>query len=417
MIARREYLSYLKTPGFWISLCIAPLVIGFTMLGGSRAVQSTAPPPRLAIVDLSRSGFADALAPALGGPSPLASIVPAPAAAQAAVSPEQAAKALRAALGGKDGRGRALDAGVIVSGTSSQLRLDVWSRDLGDPGLTGTIQAVAASRMRQARLSAQGVSPVLLRTLDQAAPDVRRYSPRTSGQVSFRDQAPGLAAFGSAFVLWMSVVTGAGILLNSVIEEKSGRILEVLMSSASIPEILGGKILGVAALSATVLGVWGALGLAVMLHGAPGQVQEVLSALSTHGLIVYFVLFFIGGYLMYASLFAAIGAFCETTREAQTLLGPLMIMLSIPILFLTTAVQRPDAPVITALSFVPPFTPFLMTARVAAGLPAWQAVAGLVEIAATAALVVWLCGQAFRAGALSGGGLDLKRLFRALRRG
>ena len=407
MIARREYFSYLKTPGFWISLCVAPLVIGFATLGGARAVQSTAPPPRLAVVDFSHSGFAQALRPALEGPEPLARVVPAPAGAEDARAPEQASQAMRTALTGSH---PALDAGVVVSGPPAQLRLDVWSRDIGDPGLTGTLQAVAAARMRQARLGAQGVSPELLRTLDQAAPEVRRFSPKSSGEVSFKDQAPGLAAFASAFVLWMSVVTGAGILLNSVIEEKSGRILEVLMSSASIPEILGGKILGVAGLTGTVLTVWGALGAAVMLKGSAGQLGQVLGALSAHGLIVYFALFFVGGYLMYASVFAAIGAFCETTREAQTLLGPLMILLSVPILFLTTAVQRPDAPVIAALSFVPPFTPFLMTARIAAGLPAWQAVAGLVEMGVTATVVVWLCGRAFQAGALSGGGLDLRRL-------
>ena len=407
MIARREYFSYLKTPGFWISLCVAPLVIGFATLGGARAVQSTAPPPRLAVVDLSHSGFAEALKPALEGPEPLARVVAAPPGAGGARAPEQASQAMRAALTGSH---PALDAGVVVSGTPTQLRLDVWSRDIGDPGLTGTLQAVAAARMRQARLGAQGVSPDLLRTLDQAAPEVRRFSPKSSGEVSFKDQAPGLAAFASAFVLWMSVVTGAGILLNSVIEEKSGRILEVLMSSASIPEILGGKILGVAGLTGTVLAVWGALGAAVMLKGSAGQLGQVFGALSAHGLIVYFALFFIGGYLMYASVFAAIGAFCETTREAQTLLGPLMILLSVPILFLTTAVQRPDAPVIAALSFVPPFTPFLMTARIAAGLPAWQVLAGLLEMGVTATVVVWLCGRAFQAGALSGGGLDLKRL-------
>ena len=414
MIARREYLSYLKTPGFWISLCVAPLVIGFATLGGTRAVQSTAPPPRLAVVDLSHSGFDQALEPALEGPDPLARIAPAPPRAADARSPEQASQAMREAMAGPR---PSLDAGVVVSGAPAQLRLDVWSRDIGDPGLAGTIQAVAAARMRQARLGAQGVSPEVLRQLDQAAPEVRRFSPKSSGPMSFKDQAPGLAAMASAFVLWMSVVTGAGILLNSVIEEKSGRILEVLMSSASIPEILGGKILGVAALSATVLAVWGALGLGVMLKGSPGQLGQVLGALSAHGLIVYFALFFIGGYLMYASVFAAIGAFCETTREAQTLLGPLMILLSVPILFLTTAVQRPDAPVVAALSFVPPFTPFLMTARIASGLPAWQAIAGLLEMGVTASVVVWLCGRAFQAGALSGGGLDLKRLVgSALRR-
>ncbi|MGC1302456.1 MAG: ABC transporter permease, partial [Caulobacteraceae bacterium] len=65
-IARREYLSYLRTPGFWISLCVAPLVLGFALLGGPKVLESAAPPPRLAIVDLTRSGFERALRPVLG---------------------------------------------------------------------------------------------------------------------------------------------------------------------------------------------------------------------------------------------------------------------------------------------------------------------------------------------------------------
>jgi ABC-2 type transport system permease protein len=113
---------------------------------------------------------------------------------------------------------------------------------------------------------------------------------------------------------------------------------------------------------------------------------------------------------MYASVFAAIGAFCETVREAQTLLGPIMILISLPVMFLTMALEHPDAPLIVALSWIPPFTPFLMTARLASGPPLWQLLGALTLMAATTAAVVWLCARAFRAGALSTGKLELKRL-------
>ena len=116
---------------------------------------------------------------------------------------------------------------------------------------------------------------------------------------------------------------------------------------------------------------------------------------------------------MYASIFAAIGSFCETTREAQALLGPLMILLSVPMLFMSLAIRRPDAPLISVLSWIPPFTPFLMTARIAAGLPAWQALAGLALVMASAVGVVWLCGRAFQAGALSSGRLEIRQMLRA----
>ncbi len=410
MIARREYLSYLRTAGFWISLAIVPLVIGFVSLGGSKAVQSAAPPPRLAIVDLSHSAFAEATQPLLRGPSALARPAPAPPQALAARTPDAASAALPAALADRSG---GVDAAAVVSGPATQLRLDYWSREANDPTLAEALQDLAAARMRQARLKAEGVSPALVESLARAAPELRRYSVQTHAQLTLRDQTPVLMSMYLALLLLVSLMTAAGILLNGVIEEKSGRILEVLMTSASIPEILAGKILGCGGLTLTVLAVWAGFALGVNLNTAPGQPGVELASLCTHGLIVYFALFFIVGYLMYAAVFAAIGAFCETAREAQTLLGPLMILLSVPILFLITAVQRPDAPVITWLSLIPPFTPFLMPTRIAAGVAGWQAILGLILMAATAGGVVWLCARAFRAGALSGGGLDLKRLARS----
>ncbi len=407
MIARREYLSYLRTTGFWISIAIVPLVIGYVSLGGSRAVQSVAPLPRLALVDLSHSGFADAVKPLLQGPSAVARPAPVPPDALQAMTPAAASTALQAALAD---RASGVDAAAVVSGAATQLRLDYWSREANDPTLASALQDLAAARMREARLKAQGVSPALVDSLSRASPELRRYSVQTHAQLTARDQTPVLMSMYLALLLLVSLMTAAGILLNGVIEEKSGRILEVLMSSASIPEILAGKILGCGGLTVTVLAAWAAFGLGLNLKTAPGQLGPELAALTAHGLIVYFALFFVAGYLMYAAVFAAIGAFCETAREAQTLLGPLMILLSVPILFLITAVQRPDAPVIALLSLIPPFTPFLMPTRIAAGVAGWQAIIGLALMVATAGVVVWLCGRAFRAGALSGGGLDLKRL-------
>jgi ABC-2 type transport system permease protein len=409
MIAVREYLSYLRTAGFWISLCIVPLVVGFLALGGSGALRAAAPPPRIAIVDLSRSGFIEAAGPALAGPPALAELAPPPPQAENASSPAAAARALAPLLSGRDAP---LDAAAVVSGTAAQLKLDVWSRNTIDPGVSDALRALAAERMRQARLEAEGVSPRLLREATQAAPDVRRFSPSTHAELTARDQTPMLMAMYLSLVLLVSLMTAAGILLNSIIEEKSGRILEILMSSASIPEILGGKILGVAALTVTVLCVWAGFGLFALLRSAPGELAPLLAALTAHGLGLYFALFFAAGYLMYACVFAALGAFCETSREAQTLVGPLMILLSIPVVFLTTAIQRPDAPVVAVLSFIPPFTPFLMPARIAAGLSPWQAFAGLALVVGTAAAVVGLCGRAFRAGALSSGRLELKQMLR-----
>jgi ABC-2 type transport system permease protein len=404
-IALREYLSFLRTPGFWISLLIAPLAGGLGALA-PRLAERAAPPAAITVLDLAHTGAEPAIARALAANKPPVRLAPPPPEIGGASSPEAVGRALRPYLARGD-----LDAAVVLSGRPEQVDMDFWSRDLNDPSLQRLVRSAVADSMQQARLRQAGLDPKLVDQLAAMAPTVRFFSPKAaSGRVSLRDRLPSILGLGLAFVLFFAIFTGAGILMNSVIEEKSSRILEVLLSSASVPEILGGKILGAAALSATVIGGWGAVGLLALARLSPNLLGEAISALLAHGLIFWFMLFFVGGYLMYASIFAAIGAFCETAREAQTLLGPMMLIITIPVLFLSLALQHPDAPIIVALSWIPIFTPFIMTARLAAGPPLWEVLGALAVMAATVTAVVWLCARAFRAGALSSGKLDLKRL-------
>jgi ABC-2 type transport system permease protein len=413
-IAAREFISYVRTPGFWLSLLIAPLAASF---GGfaPKLMHEASPTPVIAILDLSGTGGGPVITRALlSGPKPLARIAPAPPAAQQATTATEAGAALKPYLGNNPPKdGQRLDAAAILSGTPQQITLDFWSRDLNDPLLQSAVRAAVAESMQQARLRAAGLDPRLIARFSGIEPELHSFSPRAArGAISFRDRLPSILGLALAFILFFAIFTGAGILLNSVIEEKSSRILEVLLSSATVPEILAGKILGVAGVSASIIGGWGVIALIGLNRLAPEMVSQVGSALLTHGLIFWFVVFFVIGYLMYASIFAAIGAFCETVREAQTLLGPIMIVITIPVTFLSLALEHPDAPLIVALSWIPPFTPFIMTARLASGPPVWQVLGSLVLMSATAAAVVWLCARAFRAGALSTGKIDLKQMIR-----
>lgn len=197
-------------------------------------------------------------------------------------------------------------------------------------------------------------------------------------------------------------------------EEKSNRILEVLLSSASATEILTGKVLGVAFLTLTVLAAWGGLGGFVLLSAAPQTAVQVGQVLLHQGLVFYFIAYMVGGYLMYAVLFAAIGAFCETPRDAQTLMGPIMMVLIVPIMVMQMALTSPDAPVVKILSWIPFFTPFLMSARAPSDPPLIEIILTLIGMFATAALMVWIAGRAFRAGALSDVKLSWKSFGRAI---
>src|SRR5580704_6154332 len=107
-----------------------------------------------------------------------------------------------------------------------------------------------------------------------------------------QDRLPSIAGFGMGIVLWSLILTGAGILLNSVIEEKQNRILEVLLTSASAPEIMGGKILGAACVTATALVVWVSVAGAILGAQNPQLLSDIASLMLGHGLILYFLLYF-----------------------------------------------------------------------------------------------------------------------------
>ena len=172
-----------------------------------------------------------------------------------------------------------------------------------------------------------------------------------------------------------------------------------------------------ALLTITVLLVWGGIGATGLIMGLPEQAGDVADVLLSGGLIGYFIAYAVGGYLMYAVLFAAIGAFCETPRDAQTLMGPIMMILVVPILVMQMALRNPDGTLVQVLSWVPLFTPFLMTARAPSDVALIEHVGAIAGMVLTMLLMVWLSGRAFRAGALSDVKLSWKSLLGAVRGG
>jgi ABC-2 type transport system permease protein len=419
-IALREYIAYVRTVGFWLSMLLMP--VGLIIAAGLPSMmEKSAPVPTLAVVDLTGQGFTEIVGKQLREPRspaerPEAVIVASPvqgadtASVTAALKPYLAGEQL---LPG----GGTLDAAAIIHGAGGAIAVDLWSVNVADGSLERAVKAAVAEAMRGQRLRAAGLDGAEIAALDALEPKVTAFSHKAAkGEVSLRDRLPGIVGFGLGMLLWSVIFTGAGILLNSVIEEKSSRILEVLLASASTTEIMFGKILGVAGVTTTVLGVWAGLGGTILAMANPGIARDVAAVLLDHGLIFYFAVYLVGGYLMYAALFIAVGAFCETTREAQTLLGPVMIFLMVPVLFMSQAIRNPGSPLLEALSWIPPFTPFLMTARAASQPPLWEiAGTGLLMVLTTAG-VVWIAGRAFRAGALSTGRLDLKAVIARMRR-
>lgn len=455
LIARREYGAYAKTVGFWLSLLAFPL---FAVLGGILpALMMSAEPVRNVVV-LEEGPQAQGLAAAVqaavrleqerrqarmaeaaveaekqGGQAGASAagqalnrlaglrlrIVAAPADLSAA-EPGEAREAIgRHYLGDAVPAAEQLDSVVLLNRIDGKPTARVWTRRATDDMVEDFVRGALKDANRREAFEQAGIDAAVVEETGRFNPDITALSPKsaTGGEVSFRDRLPMIIGLVSGFLLWSLVITGASILLNSVMEEKANKILEVLLSSASATEILTGKVLGVAMLTGTVMLVWGGIGAFGLLAANAATAAMVGEVLLDGGMLGYFIAYAVGGYLMYAVLFAAIGAFCETPRDAQTLMGPIMMVLTVPIFVMIMAAQTPDSPVVQILSWIPFFTPFLMSARAPSEPPMIEVVGTMAGMFAFALLMVWIAGRAFRAGALSDVKLSWRGFAGAIRGG
>lgn len=455
LIARREYGAYAKTVGFWLSLLAFPL---FAVLGGVLpALMMSAEPVRNVVV-LEEGPQAQGLAAAVQGAVRLEQerraarmaeaaaeaekqggqagasaagqalnrlaglrlrIVAAPADLAAAAPGEAREAIVRRYLGDAVPEADQLDSVVLLNRVDGKPTARVWTRRATDDTVEDFVREALKDANRREAFEQAGINAVVVEETERFRPDITALSPKsaTGGEVSFRDRLPMIIGLVSGFILWSLVITGASILLNSVMEEKANKILEVLLSSASATEILTGKVLGVAMLTGTVMLVWGGIGAFGLLAANPETAAMVGEVLLEGGMLGYFIAYAVGGYLMYAVLFAAIGAFCETPRDAQTLMGPIMMVLTVPIFVMVMAAQTPDSPVVQILSWIPFFTPFLMSARAPSEPPMIEVVGTMAGMFGFALLMVWIAGRAFRAGALSDVKLSWKSFAGAIRGG
>ena len=284
-----------------------------------------------------------------------------------------------------------------------------WSNDVVESNLTSLAGDALRSLSRAWVLKSAGLDPLMV---DRAELDLPGVVARIVGkggkaaEVSNAERAPYFAAAAISFLLWLLVFSIVNFLIMGTIEERSNKIFDSLLTSVRLSELLAGKLIGVFALSATLMGVWALFAAAMIARTGDPAVLTFAAAALRPELLLAGLAGFLAGYIMYAAMFLALGSLCDTIQEAQTLMSPLIIFLMVPLFVVTIAIRQPASPIIEMLSWFPPFTPFLMILRAPLHPPLWELLTQTVLMAGFAGLALFLSVRVYRAGAVNGAGVS-----------
>lgn len=241
------------------------------------------------------------------------------------------------------------------------------------------------------------------------------------------------AGFAGGMLLYIAILSYGTMVMRSVQEEKNGRVAEVILSSMHPRELMLGKIFGVGSVGFTQMGIWVGTSLLLASAGLPfllamlppeitadlGVIEAIRGAAPAIGVVFYFLLCFVLGFLTYASLFTAVGAMCSTEEEAAQMAAPLIMMVFLPIFLIMPVLRDPVSTFSTLISLFPLFSPILMFARVASGAaPLWQAALAIVLMGGTLFLAATAAGKIYRTGILmTGKRPNLPEILRWVREG
>jgi ABC-2 type transport system permease protein len=215
-------------------------------------------------------------------------------------------------------------------------------------------------------------------------------------------------------MLYMIIIVYGQMVLTSVVEEKSSRVIDVMVTSCSPFQLMMGKILGIASVALTQIAIWAVLIIAASRFLIPSifsadvvassdmMMQGVIGTLGDTGyiaqLFVYLALFILGGFLLYASLYAAAGSAVDSVQDGQQFNTIIMMPIILSIIVMMTVFNDPNSPIAFWASVVPFTSPIVMIARIPFGIPTWEIVTSIVVLYLSFLLTTWLAAKIYRIG-------------------
>lgn len=305
-----------------------------------------------------------------------------------------------------------------------------YSEESPSLSIMSSLERKIEKRVQEMKLKKEGVT---LAQIEAANIDVDIAQESYDGEKSSKEGNVVKLIFGgiAGYLLFMFIIIYGNMIMRSVIEEKTSRIIEVIISSVKPIQLMLGKIIGTSLAGITQFAIWVVLGGVLMFvvsailgidmsqlqtpqqdmvnqamesEGAQAMAENIFIAVTNLpllNLVIAFIFFFIGGYLLYSSLYAAIGAAVDNETDTQQFMLPILMPLILAVYVgVFTVIEDPHGTVSTIFSFIPLTSPVVMLMRIPFGVPLWQQGLSLVLLIGTFLFAVWFAAKIYRVGIL-----------------
>ncbi len=290
---------------------------------------------------------------------------------------------------------------VIPANVSDSGKVNFFAMSVSDYVLNKSFRNAIGKIVIDRRIKKSGLDPDIIQELSRPLVMTTTKITKQGEESETGFQSEYFSTFILIMILYMTLIMYGSTIMRSIIQEKSSRIIEVLLGSTNPFQLMAGKIIGHGSVGMTQYIIWALFGIAMVLYG--GNVLPISTKYFNFqpGIFIYFVIFYLLGYLFYSALFTAIGSIVNTDQEAQQLIFPVIMFLIVPLMMLGMLVKSPNSSIITIMSMIPFFSPIMMFGRINISNPPFIEIAGsiLILIFSTIA-VIWIVSKIFRVGIL-----------------
>lgn len=403
VIAKREYLQRIQSKGFWIATLILPLFISSVTVLPALLANKARPRQAIAVVDQT------------GKVAPELAAKQAPPKADTE-DQSQVELEFRTEPPGSDLKSQraALDRRVLSGDVDAWIWIDrdalktgeveYHSKNVSKVFTQKELLNRISAAVRRARLREAGYDADRVTELSQPA---TLKTERISATGSRKEVAIAGAAFGYIlfFMLYVTLAIWGQQVMQGVLEEKSSRVIEVIVSAVKPFELMMGKLTGICAVGLTQFVIWlltfSVLTLPGIVAALSSLPKDVTLPTLTPFMVLNFAFLFILGFFVFSTFYAAIGAAFNNVQEAQQVAGVAVFFLVIPVFLMLRIINDPSSTFAVSMSLIPLFTPLLMTLRIALEMPPlWQILLGYALTLSFIAVAVWACARIYRVGIL-----------------